>query len=116
MTPGAAVLFRAAQERYSVDADVGFDAGGGGNGGIPASATSDPASPNGTGFCQESCLDAGHCCLGSISACQQPSCAMGCKGFGILLGHISRAPQPCTAPHAPGAMLYSTQGVCRMEC
>ena len=46
---------------YTVDAQVAGAAGG----------TSDP-------LCQARCLDAGHCCLGQISACQKPSCAMGC--------------------------------------
>ena len=48
---------------YTVDAVVSPAAAGGGTA---------------NGLCQERCLAAGHCCVGQISACQRPSCAMGC--------------------------------------
>ena len=28
--------------------------------------------------CEDRCATAGHCCVGTLSACQRPSCAMGC--------------------------------------
>eukprot|EP00039_Didymoeca_costata_P005967 m.86252 g.86252 ORF g.86252 m.86252 type:complete len:759 (+) comp13049_c1_seq1:108-2384(+) len=41
---------------------------------LPSSAAGGTANP----LCQQRCIDAGHCCQGSISSCQKPSCAMGC--------------------------------------
>jgi hypothetical protein len=29
--------------------------------------------------CADRCVAAGHCCMGNVSACQKPSCAMGCS-------------------------------------
>ena len=29
-------------------------------------------------LCEDKCTIAGHCCQGPNSACQKPSCAMGC--------------------------------------
>ena len=28
--------------------------------------------------CNQRCFDQGHCCTGTVSGCQAPSCAMGC--------------------------------------
>jgi hypothetical protein len=44
----------------------------------PAAAAGGTANP----LCQARCLDAGHCCVGATSACQLPSCAMGCTVAG----------------------------------
>ena len=40
--------------------------------------------------------------------------ALGCKGFGIILDHVSRISQPRTASHAPCTILHLA--TMRMEC
>lgn len=42
--------------------------------------TASPAAAGGTTdpLCQQRCIAAGHCATGQISACQRPSCAIGC--------------------------------------
>lgn len=34
--------------------------------------------------CPEKCVVAGHCCEGNVSACQRPSCQMGCTLAALL--------------------------------
>ena len=45
---------------------------------VQATVTADTAAGHQSNpLCQSRCLEAGHCCVGQISACQKPSCGMG---------------------------------------
>ena len=58
--------------------------------------------------CAQRCLDAGHCCLGQISACQKPSCAMGC----IIAGRaqsVAECKASCAAAAPPAAPAPGTR-------
>merc|ERR1712070_1176954 len=45
---------------------------------VPVPPTPAPAPPTPAATCEERCAAAGHCCMGSVSSYQHPSCAMGC--------------------------------------
>ena len=40
-------------------------------------------------MCEAKCAIAGHCCVGLLSSCQKPSCAMGCAAATALEAHHS---------------------------
>jgi len=52
--------------------------------------------------CENKCATAGHCCQGSTSACQKPSCAMGCQA--VVSAKLSEA--ACNASCVSAAKQY----------
>jgi hypothetical protein len=47
--------------------------------------------------CEAKCATAGHCCVGTTSACQRPSCAMGCLAGAALRLNEAQCNASCTA-------------------
>ena len=47
--------------------------------------------------CEAKCATAGHCCVGATSACQRPSCAMGCLAGAALSLNEAQCNASCTA-------------------
>ena len=100
----AAIFGLAPADSADVKLTVSDDSGAEATYTVAATVSPGASAAGGTSnpLCQERCLEAGHCCVGQISACQKPSCAMGC----IIAGrtkYVDACKASCKAASDPSS-------------